>query len=33
MMEVLYPHCTGLDVHKRSVVDCVCHTNGQGHLP
>jgi len=31
MMEVLYPHCAGLDVHKRTVVACVCHTDGRGH--
>jgi transposase len=24
-MEVLYPHCAGLDVHKDSVVACVRH--------
>jgi len=24
-MEVLYPHCVGLDVHKDSVVACVRH--------
>jgi transposase len=30
-MEVLYPHCAGLDVHKRSVVACVCHTDRRGH--
>ena len=30
-MEVLYPHCAGLDVHKRSVVACVGHTDGRGH--
>jgi transposase len=24
-MEVLYPHCTGLDVHKDTVVACVRH--------
>ncbi len=30
-MEVLYAHCTGIDVHKRSVVACVCHTDGRGH--
>lgn len=30
-MEVLYPHCAGLDVHKRTVVACVAHTDGRGH--
>jgi len=25
-MEVLYPHCAGLDVHKNTVVACVRHT-------
>ena len=24
-MEVLYPHCAGLDAHKDSVVACVRH--------
>ena len=24
-MEVLHPHCAGLDVHKDSVVACVHH--------
>jgi transposase len=28
MMEVLHPHCAGLDVHKGSVVACVCHLMG-----
>jgi transposase len=29
-MEVLYPHCAGLDVHKDTVVACVRHTaNGE----
>lgn len=27
-MEVLYPHCAGLDVHKDSVVACVRHVAG-----
>ncbi len=27
-MEVLYPHCAGLDVHKDSVVACVRHMAG-----
>ncbi len=30
-MEVLYPHCVGLDLHKRSVVAGVCHTDSRGH--
>ena len=29
-MEVLYPHCAGLDVHKDTVVACVRHmANGE----
>lgn len=29
-MEVLYPHCAGLDVHKDTVVACVRHvTDGE----
>ena len=29
-MEVLYPHCAGLDVHKDTVVACVRHmVNGK----
>jgi len=24
-MEVVYPHCAGLDVHKETVVACVRH--------
>ena len=27
-MEVLHPHCAGLDVHKDSVVACVRHMMG-----
>jgi transposase len=27
-MEVLYPHCAGLDIHKETVVACVRHTTG-----
>jgi len=27
-MEVLYPHCAGLDVHKNSVVACARHMSG-----
>lgn len=30
-MEVLYPRCAGLDVHKRTVVASVCHTDRRGH--
>lgn len=30
-MQVLYPHCAGLDVHKRTVVASVCHTDHRGH--
>jgi hypothetical protein len=25
-MEVLHPHCAGLDIHKDTVVACVRHT-------
>src|ERR1700743_301176 len=28
VMEVLYPHCAGLDVHKNSVVACARHMSG-----
>jgi transposase len=28
MMEVLHPHCAGLDVHKDTVVACVRHMVG-----
>ncbi|PSR32203.1 MAG: hypothetical protein C7B46_15420 [Sulfobacillus benefaciens] len=31
-MEVLYPRCAGLDVHKKTVVACVCHTDGRGRV-
>ena len=27
-MEVLHPHCAGLDVHKETVVACVRHMVG-----
>ena len=27
-MEVLYPHCAGLDVHKETVVACMRHMVG-----
>jgi transposase len=27
-MEVLHPHCAGLDVHKDMVVACVRHMDG-----
>jgi transposase len=30
-MDVLYPRCAGLDVHKKSVVACRIHTVGNGH--
>jgi transposase len=29
-MDILYPHCAGLDVHKDSVVACIRHTNAAG---
>jgi transposase len=29
-MEVIYPRCAGLDVHKKTVVACVMHTKGNG---
>jgi hypothetical protein len=28
-MEVLHPHCAGLDVHKETVVACVRHMDRQ----
>ena len=30
-MEVIYPRCAGLDVHKKTVVACVMHTKSNGH--
>jgi len=32
-MEVLYPRCSGIDVHKRFLVAClsIVQTNGQRH--
>jgi transposase len=30
-MQVLYPHCAGLDVHKETVVACVRHVDDRGH--
>lgn len=30
-MDTLYPHCAGLDVHKKTVVACVRHADGAGH--
>jgi transposase len=30
-MEVIYPRCAGLDVHKKTVVACVMHTKRNGH--
>ena len=29
-MDVLYPHCAGLDVHKKTVMACICHTADSG---
>lgn len=29
-MDILYPHCAGLDVHKDSVVACIRHANPSG---
>lgn len=29
-MDILYPHCAGLDVHKDSVVACIRHANAVG---
>ena len=29
-MEVLYQHCAGLDVHKRTVAACVLHSEADG---
>src|SRR5947207_1070708 len=29
-MEVLHAHCAGLDVHKKSVVACVLHSDPAG---
>jgi transposase len=31
-MQVLYPCCCGLDVHKKFVVACVLTTNAEGHV-
>jgi transposase len=31
-MDVLYPVCAGLDVHKKLVVACVCSSDAVGHL-
>ena len=31
-MDVLYPVCAGLDVHKKLVVVCVCSSDAVGHL-
>lgn len=30
-MEVIYPRCAGLDVHKKTVVACVIYTQKNGH--
>ena len=29
-MKVLYPHCAGLDVHKKTVVACIVHRDAAG---
>jgi transposase len=29
-MEVLYQHCAGLDVHKKSIAACVLHSPADG---
>jgi len=29
-MEVLYPHCAGLDIHKETVVACAPHMADAG---
>jgi hypothetical protein len=29
-MEVIYPRCAGLDVHKKTVVACVMHSAASG---
>lgn len=31
-MEVVYPHCAGLDVHKKTVVVCVLHSEDAGQV-
>lgn len=31
-MQVLYPCCSGLDIHKKFVVACVMTTNAEGHV-
>ena len=31
-MQVLYPCCCGLDIHKKFVVACVLTTNAEGHV-
>jgi transposase len=31
-MQVLYPCCCGLDVHKKTVVACLLITDGAGHV-
>jgi len=31
-MDVLYPVCAGLDVHKKLVVACICGSDAGGHL-
>jgi len=32
LMEVTYPHCSGLDIHKRRVVACVLVSGAGGKL-
>ncbi len=31
-MQVLYPYCCGLDVHKKFVVACLVHTHEDGSV-
>lgn len=31
-MDVMFPHCSGLDVHKRNVVACVQVMDDEGHM-
>ena len=31
-MDVIYPHCAGLDVHKASVMACVRHLGAGGQV-
>jgi len=32
VMQVLYPCCCGLDIHKKFVVACLMTTNAEGHV-